>query len=118
MGEDASDDGTDGGFVWETGTHGFEFPHEAEVFLFLEEGTGIGFEVGCDDDFAKDFADGAGEGLGEGSVRDDDAAERGLFIGIERLVPSEAEIVIASDSTRVCVFEDGDGGGIELFNEL
>ena len=84
----------------------------------MEERSGVGIEVWGDDDLAEDLADGACEGFGEGAIGDDDAAEGGLFIGVERLVPCEAEVFIGADPAGVGVFEDGDGGVGEFLDEF
>ncbi len=84
----------------------------------MEERSGVGIKVWGDDDLAEDLADSACEGFGEGAIGDDDAAEGGLFIGVERLVPCEAEVFIGADPAGVGVFEDGDGGVGEFLDEF
>jgi hypothetical protein len=45
-----------------------ELPHEAEVFLLLQQGERISFELRCYDHFGEDFADGFGERLVSGRL--------------------------------------------------
>ena len=87
--EHAADDGAD--FAEGVGTEADLGAHEAEVLLLAEDRESIGVEFRRDDDFRENLSDGLGEALVDGAVGDDDAAERGLLVGFEGLVPGLEE---------------------------
>ena len=93
-------------------------PHEAQVFLFLEERAGVGFELRRDDHLAEDFRDRLGEREGDRVVADDDASERGLLVGGERLFPGLAQIRVGADPAGVRVLENRDRGPGEFLDEI
>ena len=56
--------------------------------------------------------------LSIGAVGDDDAAERGLLVGLEGLVPGFEEGVRRSHAARVGVLQDADRRTLELADEV
>ena len=116
--EHAAEHGADVELVFLLAGRRGELAHEAQVFLFLEEDAGVGLEFRGDDDLAENLADGAGERLGEGAVADDDAAEGGLLVGGEGLVPRGLQVGIGADAAGVGVLEDGDGRLGKFLDEL
>ena len=77
-----------------------ELAHEPQVFLALEQSARVRLEVRRDDDLAENLAQVARDRFGQRAVEDDDAAERCLFIGGERLVPRLAQIRVGADAAR------------------
>lgn len=93
--------------------------HDAQIFFLLQQGAGSGFEIGRDDDIGENFRDHAGEGLGERAVDDDDAAEGCLAVGLERFLPSGAQVfIVLTDAAGIGVLEDADGGTAEIEDKI
>ena len=114
--EHAADDGAD--FAEGVGAEADLGAHEAEVLLLAEDREGVGVEFRRDDDFGEDLGDGLGEALVDRAVGDDDAAERGLLVGLEGLVPGFEEGVGRSHAARVGVLQDADRRALELADEV
>ena len=114
--EHAADDGAD--FTEGVGAEADLGAHEAEVLLLAEDREGVGVELRRDDDFGEDLGDRFGEALVDGAVGDDDAAERGLLVGLEGLVPGLEEGVGRSHAAGVGVLQDADRRALELADEV
>ena len=91
---------------------------QPEILLFLEKGARLGLKLWRDDHFAKNFADRFREGFVDRAVANDDAAERGLFVGRERFFPRLAQVGVAADAARVGVFQNRDGRLGEFGDEI
>ena len=114
--EHTADDGAD--FAEGVGAEADLGAHEAKVLLLAKDRKGVGVEFRRDDDFGEDLGDGLGEALVDGAVSDDDAAERGLLIGLEGLVPGFEEGVGRSHAAGVGVLQDADRRALELADEV
>ena len=114
--EHAADDGAD--FAEGVGAEADLGAHEAEILLLAEDREGVGVELRRDDDLGEDLGDGLGEALVDGAVGDDDAAERGLLVGLEGLVPGFEEGVGRSHAAGVGVLQDADRRALELADEV
>ena len=88
-------------------------------FFLLQQSASTGFEIRGDDDIGENFGDHAGEGLGERAVDNDDTTERCLSVGLESLLPSDAQVLIVlAYSAGIGVLEDADGGAAEIEDEV
>ena len=80
---------------------------EAQVLLLLQQAQRLRAEVRRHDNFAEDLRDRFRAGRIERAVHRDDAAERGLAVRGQRLVPGFAQAGPLAHAAGVGVLEDG-----------
>ena len=85
---------------------GFQHLQQSQVLLLLQKRQRLGREIRRDDDLAENLRDGLRAGAVERLVHGDDAAERRLPVGRERLVPGLAQIRALADAARIRVLEN------------